>query len=724
MHDTIVYDTEADGLLDEATKLHCLCALKLETKALLVLTPNGLDREAIVKAYPNHTILFGGFDHIGHVFSEGNKIVCHNQLGYDLPLLKKLAGLDYSVSPDVCNGKKLELIDTLVWSRALHPDRRLPTGTPDKVKNPVTGRSQSVTPHSLLGWTTRVNGTKPIIDDWRDQPLETYVIRCIEDVLTNALVYEALIEEQGSHDWDTALRIAKKSYHLMCEQERQGVVFDTKKASALRDQIDTMMADISAEVEPKLPPRTLSDSSVKKPPKNQFKKNGEPTAHANRYFPTIMQGKDGYWFEHPDTGVKTTLPYHEPLVTKATMTLANQKDIKEWLVSEGWKPTLWNFKKDKAGKPERDDKGGLIKTSPKMQEAGNLCRNLERMEGNLVKQVVKWLSLRNRRSVIQAMDTTKTTGWLNNPRLEIDGRLSAGSSGLTNTRRQKHRSVANVPKAKKTVLLGKEMRDLFRAPKGKVLVGYDAAGLEARNEAHYTHQYDGGEYANLILEGDIHSHNAVAFGLITQQELDLANEVKTKRDNCQEITPAEKAVYDKWDGARNGGGKYGGGAKGGKYAVTYGAQATKLAETLGMPKSKGEKIFNSFWKDNPALKSLRDDLEAEWTMNNKKWITGIDGGKIFTRSKHSLVNTLFQNCGAIVMDLAGCYMDNWVAKEKLDAKRVIYYHDEYAWECSPEHAQRAGELGSKSIKKAGEFFKMAIPLDADYEIGQTWADIH
>ena len=47
----------------------------------------------------------------------------------------------------------------------------------------------------------------------------------------------------------------------------------------------------------------------------------------------------------------------------------------------------------------RDAKGKLIPTSPKMQEAGKLCPNLEALDGDLPKQIVKYLSLRNRLSV-------------------------------------------------------------------------------------------------------------------------------------------------------------------------------------------------------------------------------------------------------------------------------------------------------------------------------------
>ena len=89
------------------------------------------------------------------------------------------------------------------------------------------------------------------------------------------------------------------------------------------------------------------------------------------------------------------------------------------------------------------------------------------------------------------------------------------------------------------------------------------------------------------------------------------------------------------------------------------------------------------------------------------------------------------------MDLAGAFMDKWLGGMYYDyknrpyylldgseARRVIYYHDEYQWEARPVIAERIGEMGRLSIIKAGEFFKLNIPLDAEYKIGKSWKDTH
>lgn len=63
---------------------------------------------------------------------------------------------------------------------------------------------------------------------------------------------------------------------------------------------------------------------------------------------------------------------------------------------------------------------------------------------------------------------------------------------------------------------GKHCRALFAAPPGQVMVGADASGLELRMLAHYLAAYDGGAYAKVLLEGDIHTANQHAAGLETR----------------------------------------------------------------------------------------------------------------------------------------------------------------------------------------------------------------
>ena len=59
----------------------------------------------------------------------------------------------------------------------------------------------------------------------------------------------------------------------------------------------------------------------------------------------------------------------------------------------------------------------------------------------------------------------------------------------------------------------KDCRELFITKPGWKLVDSDLAGIELRMFAHYLHRYDGGRYADVLLNGDIHQENADKIGI-------------------------------------------------------------------------------------------------------------------------------------------------------------------------------------------------------------------
>jgi DNA polymerase I-like protein with 3'-5' exonuclease and polymerase domains len=269
----------------------------------------------------------------------------------------------------------------------------------------------------------------------------------------------------------------------------------------------------------------------------------------------------------------------------------------------------------------------------------------------------------------------------------------------------KHRSVANIPKpssdkktheliyypAEQPVFFGTEMRDLFCAAPGRVLVGRDAAGIELRCFAHYI---DDAEYSAIILDGDIHTHNQGMAGLPTRD--------------------AAKTFI---------------------YAFLYGAGDAKLGSiilpdgTLAEQKAAGTKLKTAFLAANPKLKKLIKDVKKA---SQRGWLRGLDGRKIMMRQfegrvmEHKALNTLLQCAGAVIMTTARIWLHEKIIELNLDehCQKVLDYHDEETYECDPEYAEQLKELMIESVVVAGKMLDLNLPLDADAKIGDTWATIH
>jgi len=105
-----------------------------------------------------------------------------------------------------------------------------------------------------------------------------------------------------------------------------------------------------------------------------------------------------------------------------------------------------------------------------------------------------------------------------------------------------------------------------------------------------------------------------------------------------------------------------------RYSISYGAQPPKVAKSMDWPLPKAKRVFEDFWDAAAPLRDLKERVEKYWeTRGGRKFIKGIDGRKLMARSKHSLVNLLFQSCGVIIMKQAAVMLDRW-----LEGKGVLF----------------------------------------------------
>ena len=224
---------------------------------------------------------------------------------------------------------------------------------------------------------------------------------------------------------------------------------------------------------------------------------------------------------------------------------------------------------------------------------------------------------------------------------------------------------------------GEECRKLFKVRDGYKLVGCDASGLELRMLAHYM---DNEEYTKEVVDGDIHTANQMAAGLESR------NQAKTFI-----------------------------------YAFLYGAGDGRIGEIIGGTSSDGKRLKEDFLSNTPALKDLRDRVTK---LSEKGTIEGLDGRKLHIRSPHAALNTLLQSAGAIIMKRALVILDSYAKQYNIDYKFVGNIHDEIQTEVIEDKAEFFGTLAVGSIIEAGTYYEMNCPLDAEYQVGDTWAETH
>ena len=258
------------------------------------------------------------------------------------------------------------------------------------------------------------------------------------------------------------------------------------------------------------------------------------------------------------------------------------------------------------------------------------------------------------------------------------GRIHHNCSVSTNTFRCAHRkpNLAQVPS-------DKEFRELFTASPKHIMVGADLSGIELRMLAHYLGRYDGGRYADILLNDDIHQVNADKIGITRRQ-------VKT-------VT----------------------------YAFLYGAGNEKIGMSYDnslQPKEarkKGSEIREAFVS---AIEGLSDLLGAVSNKAANGYLLALDGRRVLVDSPHKALNYLLQ-CSA------GIVAKRWmvIANDAIHnphTHQLAFVHDELQYETPQEDATNLMNLLEKAAELAGEYYDLRCPIAAEAKQGKTWADVH
>jgi len=293
--------------------------------------------------------------------------------------------------------------------------------------------------------------------------------------------------------------------------------------------------------------------------------------------------------------------------------------------------------------------------------------------------------------------------WLKHSQVYEDDRIhgtvitNACISGRCSHRRPNMAQIPSVGHA-----YGAECRSLFIAPVGWILCGCDASGLELRGLGAMLAHFDDGEYARLVsTDGfDIHTYNAQLFGIF-----DGEGEISKKtRDLSKRLI----------------------------YALLYGAGSKKVGSVIDPALGEwaqadlGKKTINTFYKNLPAIKMLKDKIDERITQRG--YLTGIDGRRLQIRSRHSALNQLLQSTGAITVKKATTILyDDLKAKGMKWGEHFVFVahvHDEIQALVRPQYKEIYKELAIDSFRKSGEYFNLKCPMTGEAKFGRNWMETH
>ena len=667
-----VFDIEADGLIEDATKIHCLCWYNMDTGE----SGNIIDYYLIIDflSQPDLTLI-------------GHKIIT-----YDVPMLKKF------ILP-VFNAR---LIDTLGISWYLYPDRNI---------------------HGLDEWGKDLGIEKPAIDNWKDLPVEIYVHRCSEDVKINTKLFIMQIQYlMKIYDSKEAADrfIGYMSFKLDCarEQEEEMIKLDIEKC---KENLAFLMGekDIKTDILSKLMPPVHKYKIVPRPAK-LTKKDGQQSEAAKKWFELL---KSQNLPEH----------YTDAIQVLTHTELGNPrspKQLKDWLYSLGWVPDEFNYVKDeKKGiirKVEQintkegeltDSIKALIEDNPQLEQLDNLGKInhrigllkgfLEMVDSNgFVKATIagftNTMRFQHSKPCVN-LPTIPKKYWEMVRGVLIakdDNHILCGSdmSGLEDNTKQHYMYFFDPNYVK-------EMRSYCFDPHCDIAV---LAKNMSRDEECFYKWYTGkkeGKDCDKILSDYYARNYTAAQSMMNSVSGFTLEELLSFDDKAQALQiKILKPIRLK--------------NKKVNFAAVYGAGIPKLAITAKITEREAKILHTTYWFRNKAVKQVSNALVVK-EVNGMKWVFNpVSRFWYSLRMEKDKFSTINQSTGVYAFD-------TWVRHGRSQGLKFCgQFHDETIQCIHKSRQQEVKEKLLNAIAKTNEELKLNVELGISIDFGHSYADIH
>ena len=242
--------------------------------------------------------------------------------------------------------------------------------------------------------------------------------------------------------------------------------------------------------------------------------------------------------------------------------------------------------------------------------------------------------------------------------------------------------------------LGAELRKMFVAPPGRVLVDADYSQIELRLLAHIAgdarmiEAFRSGE--------DIHTVTASqVFGV---EPGEVTHEMRRRA----------KAV---------------------NFGIVYGISAFSLSQDIGVPTYEAKEYMDRYFEKYAGVRAYmtgvveqaKRDGYVSTLLGRRRWLPELKSSNHNLRSfgERVALNMPIQGTAADIMKLAMIHVRDRLLAEGLEGRLVLQVHDELIVECPEGEAEAVKALLAREMASVMD---LAVPLTADAHAGRSWAE--
>ena len=244
--------------------------------------------------------------------------------------------------------------------------------------------------------------------------------------------------------------------------------------------------------------------------------------------------------------------------------------------------------------------------------------------------------------------------------------------------------------------LGAELRKMFVAPAGKVLVDADYSQIELRLLA--------------CMAGD----RAMIDGFNSGADIHTITASQVFGVSPDEVTPLMRRS-----------------AKAVNFGIVYGISPFSLSQDIGVTVAQAKEYMDKYFQHYSGVRAYMDavveqakaDGYVSTLFGRRRWVPELKSSNFNTRSfgERVALNAPIQGTAADIIKLAMIRVRDRLRAEGLEGKLVLQVHDELIVECPESEAETVCQLVEEEMEAVAA---LPVTLVADTAAGPTWAEAH
>lgn len=254
-------------------------------------------------------------------------------------------------------------------------------------------------------------------------------------------------------------------------------------------------------------------------------------------------------------------------------------------------------------------------------------------------------------------------------------------------------NLQNIPIRKE---FGSEIRKMFVAAPGNVLVDADYSQIELRLLAH------------------ISKDTAMRDAFLSGVDFHTATASQVFNTPVEEVTARQRSN-----------------AKAVNFGIVYGISAWSLAGDIGVSTSEAKEYMDAYYEKYPGVHQYMEDIKEKaredgyvvTLYQRRRYLPELKSSNFNTRSfgERVALNMPIQGTAADIIKLAMVNVANRLKKEKLEGKLILQVHDELIVECPEKEAETVSKLLAEEMENV---IHLSVPLSVEVKTGHTWHEAH